>query len=109
MPVIRVMDKKMVEKARPELKTLSQVFGIHDSIEMMKAPRSRYHRTRITRPSCGARNAAVVGGGGGSTEARGSLSSCSLRMPGTSSRAATRTMNGNDGSTAAERVLVAGR
>ena len=109
MPVIRVMDKKMVEKARPALKTLSQDCGIHDSIDTMNPARSTYQAILITRPSWGARVAAMVGGGGGSTEAMGSSSSCSWRMPRTSNRAATSTMKGSEGRTAADQGLEAGR
>ncbi len=73
MPVIRVMDRKMTEKASPSLNTNVQVGGIQVSIETMKAPRSRYHSRRMIRSICGARTAAAVGGTGGSTEASGSL------------------------------------
>ena len=45
MPVIRVMDKKMVEKASPALNTLSQVWGIQVSMD-----RRRRRATR-TRPA----------------------------------------------------------
>ena len=109
MPVIRVMDRKMIEKARPALNTLSQVAGIQVSMDTMKAASSTYQAVRMIRSSWGARSVAVVGGVGGSTEASGSFVSSRLRMPGTNSRAATRTMKGNDGSTAADSVLLAGR
>ena len=42
MPVMRVMERKMVEKASPALKTFSQVLGIHVSIETTKAASSTH-------------------------------------------------------------------
>ena len=42
MPVIRVMDRKISEKARPALKTFSHVFGIQVSMETMKAASRTY-------------------------------------------------------------------
>ncbi len=73
MPVIKVMERKSVEKARPWLSTLSQSRGIQVSMETMKSPRTTYHRTLITRPMAGVRTAAARGGSGGSTEASGSV------------------------------------
>ena len=90
----------MAEKAMPELKTSSQVTGIHVSMETMKAPSSTYHRVRTMRSIWGARAAAVLGGVGGSMEASGSLASSNVRSPGTKSSARTSTMKGREGRTA---------
>ena len=53
--------------------------------------------------------AAVVGGVGGSMEARGSVASPSLRSPGTTRRATTSTMKGSDESVADDHTLLGGR
>ena len=43
MPVMRVIERKMVERAKPALKTFSQVLGIQVSIEITNAASSTYH------------------------------------------------------------------
>ena len=42
MPVIRVMDRKITEKARPALNTFSHVLGIQVSMDTTKAASSTY-------------------------------------------------------------------
>ena len=96
MPVIKVMERKITEKASPALNTFSHVFGIQVSMETMNAPRRMYQAMWMIRSICGARMAAVVGGVGGSMEARGSVDSPSLRSPGTTRSATTSTMKGRD-------------
>ena len=62
MPVIRVMDRKITEKASPALNTFSHVLGIQVSMDTMNAASSTYQRTRMIRSIWGARTEAVVGG-----------------------------------------------
>ena len=100
IPVMRVMERKMVAKAMPELKTFSQVRGIQVSMDTTKTARRAYQAILMTRSNWGARIDAVVGGVGGSMAAMGSRASSRLRSPGTKSSAAASTMNGSDGRTA---------
>ncbi len=109
IPVIKVIERKIVEKAIPELKTFSHVFGIQVSIDTTNAPSSTYHATRMTRSISGARSLATAGGGGGSTEASGSLVWSSLRSPGTKTSASTKTTKGSEVKTADDQTLEAGR
>jgi hypothetical protein len=109
MPVIKVMESSTVERASPALKTPSQVVGIHVSIETQNAARSTHHALRMIRSILGVLDMAAVGGGGGSMVARGSRLRSSVRIPGRTSRAATRKKNGSAGSTAENMRLEVGR
>ena len=108
MPVISVMESRMIERVRPLLKTPSQVIGIHVSMETQKAARSTHQSVRMMRSMLGARVVAAMGTGGGSMVARGSRLESRLRSPGRMSRAAAMAKNGMDGTTAAFQKLFGG-
>src|ERR1700684_2935627 len=109
MPVMRVMESNTVESASPALKAASQVVGTQVSMETQKSARRTHQALRMIRSIWGAREAAAVGGGGGSMVERGSRLRSSVRMPGRINRAATRTKNGSPGSTAEKKMLDVGR
>ncbi len=96
MPVIRVMERKMTEKASPSLNTNVQVGGIQVSMETMNAAEQQVPEAADDPVELRARSVAMVGGTGGSTEASGSFMSSRPRMPGTMSRATISTMKGTE-------------
>ena len=108
MPVMSVIDNRTVENPNPRLKTPAQVFGIHVSMDTTKAISRAYQRGRMIRFMLGARAATAVGGGGGSTVARGSRLWSRARMPGSTSNAPTNTKNGSEGTMAALKRLLGG-
>ena len=70
--------------------------------------KTSHHRGRMILSMVGARLAAAIGGGGGSIVARGSRLESRSRIPGRIRSAATITMNGMDGTTAAFQKLFGG-
>ena len=108
MPVIRVTERRMIERVRPLLNTVSQVTGIQVSMETQKAANRTHHAVLMMRSMLGARVVAAIGSGGGSMVARGSRLASRLRIPGRMSRAAAMAKNGREGTTAAFQKLSGG-
>src|SRR5271170_4852263 len=101
MPVMSVIESRMIERVRPLLKTPSQVIGIQVSMETQNTASSTHQLVRMMRSMLGARVVAAIGTGGGSMVASGSRLASRLRIPGSMSRAAAMAKNGMDGTTAA--------
>src|SRR5271154_1274012 len=108
MPVINVIERSTIERARPVLKTPTQTELIQVSIDTQKAARTTHHAMRMIRSMRGARAAAAMGSGGGSMVASGSRLESRSRNPGRISSAAAMAKNGSDGTMAAFQKLSGG-
>ena len=97
MPVMRVIDKKMVDRAIPVLKVKTQFPGTQVSTENTKKMASAQRPTRTTRSMSRDRVVVIEGGIGGSTDDSGSFGSSRERMPGRKSNKNTRARKGMAG------------